>query len=409
MSLLVILLPAVASGHYLYTTSSDGQRPGQTGQATLDLLPRAGRGVEVVAVVPARLLSWHKALLPRGTRARSPRLHAILAGLLEDGLLQDPQDVHFALGPEPAADGRQWIATCSRTWLAAQLQALAQVGRPAARIAPAIWPHAGATQATVVGQPGDAWLLASGQAIANGALALPLTPQALMLVQPPDTGSEAAGSAPRLAAEPAVAEAAEQLLGAAVALVAPAQRLLDASQSPWNLAQGAFSRGGAAGLAKRLARGWRHLLHAPQWRPLRWGLVLLVVVQLLGLNLWRQQVRADLAARRAQIDAALTRSFPQVPVVVDAPVQMEREVAVLRRQTGALSAGDLEPMLDALAQAQDASLVPAALEFTPGQLRLDGVQLRAQAVADLQARLRQQGYALQASDTTLTLRLETVP
>lgn len=407
MSLLAILLPPVASDPYVYATSSDRQRPGPSGQATLDLLPRAGRGVDVVAVVPAHMLSWHKALLPRGTGIRSPRLHAVLAGLLEDRLLQDPEQLHFALGPEPAADGRRWIATCSRPWLAEQLQALDRAGRQATRIVPAIWPQDGPQRVMVVGQPGDAWLLASGSAVAGGVLTLPLTPQALALVQQQDAG--AADATLELMAEPAVAAAAEQLLGAPVALLAPARHLLDASQSPWNLAQGTFARGGAAGLAKRLGRGWRALLHAPPWRPLRWGLVLLLLVQLAGLNLWRLQTRADLAARRAQVNSALTRAFPRVQVVVDAPVQMEREVAALRRQTGAMAASDLEPMLDALAQAGDKGLIPASLEFTPGQLRLEGLALPAQAIEELQAGLRPHGYALQADGSTLVLRPEATP
>lgn len=405
MSLLVILLPPAASDPWGYATSSDGQRLGRAGQATLDLLPRAGRGVDVVAVVPARLLSWHCVTLPRGTGARSPRLQAVLAGLLEDGLLQEPDQLHFALGPEPTADGRHWVATCSRPWLAQQLRALEAAGRAPGRIVPAIWPHAGSGRVMAVGQPDDAWLLASGSAVAQGALALPLTPQALTLLQPQDP---ATGTALEFVAEPAVAAAAEQWLGPQVALLAPGQRLLEASQSPWNLAQGGFARGGAAGLAKRLGRGWRALLHAPQWRPLRWGLLLLLLVQLAGLNLWQRQVRGDLAARRAQVSALLTQSFPQVRVVVDAPVQMEREVAALRRRTGAMAAGDLEPMLDALARAGEPG-IPASLEFTPGQLRLDGLAQPEQAVTDWGARLSPLGYTLQADGSALVLHPGTTP
>jgi general secretion pathway protein L len=66
-----------------------------------------------------------------------------------------------------------------------------------------------------------------------------------------------------------------------------------------------------------------------------------------------------------QVRSALTSTFPKsVKVVVDAPLQMEREVAALRQATGAASGRDLESMLAALAAAAPAGLAPTmALNF----------------------------------------------
>ena len=62
--------------------------------------------------------------------------------------------------------------------------------------------------------------------------------------------------------------------------------------------------------------------------------------------------------------------------MVDAPVQMEREVAALRQVTGAPSARDMEPMLAALGQAllaRPEAGSPAAIEYDMGELTLKGL------------------------------------
>lgn len=410
MSQLIVLLPHQAADPYAFVTSTDGQRPGRAGHTSAELLPAGGRGVDVVAVVPASRLSWHPATLPRGLGPRSPRLHTVLSGLLEEQLLQDPGTLHLALAPEPAPDGRWWVAACDRHWLAEQLQALETAGRAAARVVPELAPRAGPPLVLATGQPEDAWLLASGGRV-EGVLALPLSAAALALLPSALPATDEATEAPpwTLQAEPAVVATSEQLLGRPVALLAPAQRLLAAAQSPWNLAQGPFARGGAAGWLKRLARGWRQLLHAPQWRALRWGVLALVLVQVIGLNLWQHRTQQDLAARRAQLHDTLTHTFDSVRVVVDAPVQMAREVDRLRQQTGALSAGDLESMLTAWARAAGSRPPAEALEFTPGRLSLQGLDLPEQERRQLQERLHQDGYRLQADEHGMHLRLETQP
>lgn len=408
MPLLIVLLPRSTAPVYRFATSSDGQRTTQSGEAALDLLPAGGRGVEVVAVVPAEQLSWHQVTLPHGIGPRSARLPAVLAGLLEERLLQEPAQLHLALGPGPAADGRHWVAACHRDWLVGHLQALAAGGRPVSRIVPELAPEASQPLLIAAGQPSDAWLLASGPALTGGVLALPLTAPSLALLQ--DQMAAAQGTTPpQILAEPAVAQTLEQLLDAPVTLVAPAERLLAASRTDWNLAQGALARGGAAGWARRAARSWRTLAHAPQWRPLRWSLAALIIVQALGVLAWRHQVTNELAMRRAQINRILTQTFTHVHVVVDAPIQMAREVAQLRQQSGAVSASDLEPMLSAWANVAEPAQTPTAVEFSTGQLRLLGLTPDDAQLARLQDQLQTQGYALQRDADALTLHAESQP
>jgi hypothetical protein len=51
-----------------------------------------------------------------------------------------------------------------------------------------------------------------------------------------------------------------------------------------------------------------------------------------------------------------------------------------------------------------ASAVPAAIEYSPGQLRLTGVKLTADQITQTNARLRPQGYRLETSNDATVLR-----
>jgi general secretion pathway protein L len=404
MSLLLLTLPPGAPGSYEYATSTDGQTLAAHGSASAALLPPARRGVEVVAVAPAALLSWQRVTLPRGVGPGSPRLRAVLAGLLEDRLLDEPEQLHFALDPEAAAGSTAWVAVCDKGWLTAHLHALDAAERPVARIVPELYPHAGPLRLIVTGTPERPWMLMSGDTAPGGAQALPLTPDALALLNTaPDSGAPASIE---LLTEPAVAALAEQVFNRRVTIQQPAQRLLAASRSPWELAQFDLARTGAARAAKRLGALWRDCVHAPLWRPARWGIAGLLLVNLIGLNVWAWHTRQELTARRAQINATLTQTFPQVKVVVDAPAQMAREITTLRQSTGAASARDLEHMLGAIGQHASAAAAPSAMEFTPGELRLKGVQMADSALAEANQSLRPHGYVLTAEADAVLLREE---
>ena len=153
----------------------------------------------------------------------------------------------------------------------------------------------------------------------------------------------------------------------------------------------------------------RAAARAPPSGPARCGLALLLLVNLIGLNLLAWRTQDELAARRAANQALLTETFPQVKVVVDAPVQMAREVANLRQATGAASARDLEPMLQAFGQLALVQQAPAAIEFTAGELHLKGVPVAAAALADANARLRPLGYQLRTEGDAAVLRQEAAP
>src|SRR5690606_2993087 len=131
-------------------------------------------------------------------------------------------------------------------------------------------------------------------------------------------------------------------------------------------------------------------VRAPQWRAARWALGVLVVAQLVGLNAWAWKERQALAAKQIAVRASLLQTVPKVQLVVDAPVQMEREVAQLRQRTGSLSAHALEPLLAAAGQVLPPGLRAQAIEYSDQELRLRGLALDAAAQKHVQTQLAAQ-------------------
>ena len=147
------------------------------------------------------------------------------------------------------------------------------------------------------------------------------------------------------------------------------------------------------------------MLRAPQWRPARWAAVALLALNLAGLNAWAWKENSALQAKRDAVHRTLTQTFPQVKVVVDAPVQMEKEVAALRLATGGSSGRDLEAMLGALASVAPEQPV-TGLEFSGTTLRVRGLAYNPDQAGNLAMRLRSLGYAAAMQGDTLVLSAE---
>lgn len=375
-------------------------------ETTVALLPSASGG-EVVAVVPVSRLSWHKVALPQGAINRNVfqesgtgRLRSVLDGLLEERVLDETAQLHFALEPQARSGTSAWVAACNRAWLHAWLAELEQAGRPVSRIVPELAPvradspaAAANTSIYIMGTPDQPQLVIAGE---NGVTALPLSSTTVALLALPE-GAQAV-------AEPAVAALAESYFNAPVPLQTPVQRRLAAAQSDWDLAQFDLLYNRRARTQKRLSALVSTLLQAPHWRAARWAALLLLLVNIAGLQAWAMKERSSQAGKRAAIHRTLTATFPDVRVVVDAPVQMARSVADLQRRNGAASAGDMETMLGQLQAAAPDLPTPQAIEFIAGELRLKGLDAAAPALGGIASLLRTQGYSARLDAEALTLR-----
>ena len=131
-----------------------------------------------------------------------------------------------------------------------------------------------------------------------------------------------------------------------------------------------------------------------------------MLTQLVGLNAWAWKERNALAAKRSAVRNVLTQTFPSVQLVVDAPVQMTREVAALQQATGGVTANDLEPMLGALAASLPRGRTPTAIDFSAGQLRLRGLGLQPSEAGSVTAALSSRGYNARSEGDLLLVQAE---
>ena len=415
MSTLIVSLPSglpTAATPCSAVVSEDGRTIQRHVETTAALLPNAPN-LETVAVVPASQLSWHRLELPKGTLDRSffqegngSRLRSVLNGLLEDRILDEPEHMHFAIQPEARAGTPIWVAACNRTWLDAWLLALEQAGRPVARIVPEMEPPTADAPAAfalhVLGTPDSPLCVWSGP---QGVTVLPLSSTSVALM----TVALTNGEIPEVTAEPGVAELAEHHFKGRVALQTQPQRALVSAQSAWDLAQFDLLRSSRARTRKRLSTLGTSLLQSPKWKPARWAAAALVVINLAGLQAWAWKEQSALAAKRSAIREILTTTFPDVRVVVDAPLQMARSLADLQRQSGAASSGDMETMLGLFQTVAPEIPAPTAIEFIAGELRLKVPDPSAVALPPLSTRLQAHGYSATVDSDRLVLKQERRP
>jgi len=418
MTLLIISLPTTAADHaalFDYVQSQDASTVTSNASVPLALLPAvADRHTEVVAVVPAQALSWHQVQLPQGSVSRSmfgergaTRLRAILEGLLEDQLLDDTAQLHLALQPNPNSAGPVWVAACDRAWLKTHLTALAGAGYPVNRIVPEVTPQGLVDALFVTGDEQHAQLSgmverrsASGELSGTGVLTCALSGASAALFD---------GSTAQVFAEPAVVELAEHSFNRPVTLLQNAQRLLQAIQSPWDLAQFDVADAERDSGWYRFVRSGSSVMRAPQWRAARWALVVLVLGNLIGLNAWALREQSLLNVKRQAVRAVLTDTFPKIPVVVDAPVQMARELAAMQRASGRSAGADMESMLSAFSGVAQVAFIPTAIEFAAGELRLTGPAVAGQDPQQVSDALKGQGLAVTQQGNLWTVRAGVAP
>lgn len=401
MTTLTLVLPLVrptAGTEFDYVVSRERGVVLTHGTATAALLPRAD---QLVLVVPTAALSWHPVRLPP---VPASRLRAALDGLLEERLLDDPGQMALALAPARLANGDALVAAFDKVWIRAHLEFFEQSGRPAARVVPEFAPHTDGSAGTVwhvTGTPQDARLVVVQP---QGLLHAPLNSALSVIGARPDFSGD-----DKVLAEPAVAELAEQVLGTSVLVHPVAQRVCDASVSDWDLAQFDLSLSGGGRMARRWRQHAGHWLRAPSWRAARWALVALLLAHLVGLNAWAWKLDAAVRDRQQQVKATLSQAFPEIRTVVDAPLQMQRQLELLRRSSGALAADDMESMLAALGAGLPQDSHAQAIDYAPGQLTLRGLVLPEPVLVKLREDLGARGYRLQAEGERLVMRAGAAP
>ena len=408
MSTLVIQLPARArlqsgaegspasvqarsTAELTYALTPDGLALTKHGRAAVALLPKADT---VVLVLADTDVSWHRIKVPKAPPAR---LRAAIGGVLEEHLLDEPGAMHLALAPGAAGGESAWIAATDKAWLRAELAAVEKAGVQVDRVVPIAWPedtplgHFSAPFGSDAGAPMQlTWSDAKGVVAMGlqGALARQML--AVWSALPA-----------RWSAHPAVAAPAERWLGRGVVVLNDEQRLLQAMRSLWDLRQFDLAPRHRGMLALRDAwRRWRSV----SWRPVRYGVIALAALHVLGLNLWAWHQQRQVETKRLAMTQLLRTSHPQVRAVLDAPVQMQRETDRLRTAAGKIGETDLESLLGVAAAAWPEAQPPlATLRFENGRLSFAASGWAEAQIAQFRAQLASSGWDLASNNGVLTV------
>lgn len=391
--------PASPSADLVWAQSRDGQTLTAQGCDPVALLPQ---DADVVLVLPVLATSWHRVALPK---MASSRLRQALDGLLEDRLLTEPAHLHLALQPGAQTAQPAWVCACDKALLTAWLNVLEAANRPAGRIVPdqvpqdePIW--------TALNAAGQAWWIHAGP---NGVWPAPLGPIAyaahaahadVAAGAPPDMRT---ALHPVLRTEPACASAAEAAAGQPVPLETPAQRLLRSTQSGWNLAQFDIKRSAHTRRGQQLMQAFRQVAYAPAWRATRWGLLAVAVSGLLGLGARAWEEQHALSAKRLLVQQLLSQSFPHIALVLDAPLQMQREVDRLQRASGGVASADLDVFLSDFMDLSLDGIGFNAIQFSAHDVSITLTGANDNNLPKLQAALQLKGWQARFAAPTLTL------
>jgi len=377
---------------FVYALSPDGLLLESHGQCAAALLPKAET---IVAVLADADVSWHRITLPKAPAAR---MRTALVGVLEEHVLEDADQMHFAVAPEATPGQPTWIAAMDHGWLRAELAALEKANVFVDRVVPNAWPddppggHFAETESHDNGGSEDGisltWSHPDGVACLrlHGGLARTLVPA------PTPHGM-------RWSATPGAAAAAERWLGTPVNVMPPAQRLLQAARTLWNLRQFTLARRNRG--TRALRDSWKQFL-SPAWRPVRVGLAALVIAQIVGINLWSWNLKAAINAKREAAIGIVKSTFPRVPensIRLDPGLVMQRETDLLRLRAGRPGDTDFEPMLQAAAAAWPADQPPVEnMKYENGKLTLATVGWKEPQLEQFKSRLRPLGWKAESTN-----------
>jgi general secretion pathway protein L len=342
-----------------------GAKGVDSGETPIALLPKAA-AVDLVFDTSDVFVAAVDA--PRLSEAK---LRQALPNLLEERLLSDPADCHFAFTPQARAGSATTIASAPKLPVAAidrgvltrALDAISEAGYR---------PRAAYSEIYVVPAPAAGVLsvrLDRGRGIARSGkhdgFAFEFdgtsTPAPLMLAVR-QLGIKRIQAYGRDAGR--LVQFAEQL-GAAVDA---SQRAVDlaATESAINLLQGSFASGGLLGSLSlpRLSTSSLKI-------PLIWVSVA-VATFVVGMNAYWLKLEAESKAIRTQMETAFRSAFPEATAIVDPVLQTQRQLGALRARSGIPSADDFSVLNTQAAQLL--SMAPigavAGVEYREGALKV---------------------------------------
>jgi len=352
-----------------------------SGNGSLASMPHAD---EAIAIVASDRVLATAAVLPKLSRNK---LESALPFALEDSLLNDASEVHVTPGTK-LADGRTVLYALDKGWLSRFIAACAAVKLRMRCVVPEFCLLPQRNEEWSVAWDGTQGFIAMsgllGGALDKGSNArMPALLQLRLQQAPP--------AAMRLFTLGSEVEAPNW--GIKVPVLFERQhfdwRKAEITADTPNLLWGKFSP------PPRIGELW------PVLRPALMVLLLLFCVEAMLTNLeW-----AVLAHEKRQLSNAMTDTFRETfgadAVVVDAPLQMRRNVARLRHAAGVADNADFLPLLEKFSAATDdlPGRVLNTVRYDNGKLDVEMRLSGASALDLLRERVAGAGLSLQVTDT----------
>ncbi len=394
MTILQVYLPEAGFGvdnevavkYALRAPTGELQR---SGSAAPSELPRAD---QVEIIVPASLVLFTEVRLPP---VRGQRLRQLLPFAVEEKILSDPNQVQVATGLRDA-QGMTRVAILDRAWLDSVCDRLRQLG---------LRPERGFAETCLPELEPQAWTL-----IWDGHEGFVRTDQGAGLALD-NMGDDAAPFALRRAVEEArdKQRLPEKIILRATDAAASVPDLalwttqLGVSVVPgqdWHWAPRFLNTANAINLLQgdyAPSSSLRELL--PQLRPilLLAGLIIGVQVLATGADWWR--LNREKKNLTVEMDKTFKSAFPDAKVVVDAPLQMQRNLADLRRASGQSQSNDFVPLLAKVMPLISPAIGIEAMSYDQGALKVDALFRDESSVSELRDQLKSvAGSSIEASN-----------
>jgi len=129
----------------------------------------------------------------------------------------------------------------------------------------------------------------------------------------------------------------------------------------------------------------------------------LVASGLLGLGASAWADKQALAAKRQAIQQVLQQTFPHVALVLDAPLQMQREVDRLQRARGSVGQADLDTFLSDFGGLTLNGIGFNAIQFSATDISISLTGANDSNLPALQTTLQHKGWHTRYAAPTLTL------
>ncbi|MDD4958691.1 MAG: type II secretion system protein GspL [Gallionella sp.] len=297
---------------------------GNTVQSGFDPLADMPVAEQCQAVAPAAVVLLTSVKLPASKGEKARRL---LPFVVEDQLAVEVDTVHFALGVD-LPDGRRSVAVVNKHWMQQSLAFLTAEGLRVQHFFPETLLLALPEAGWVMTWDGQRGLVRTGEyaGCAVEGEGIPFALQCLcqsVAAHPPKQLLIYTHSA----LDTAVWSAQLGIPVVKSTQSAPSEL------SALDLLQGDFAR---------QQFNWTWL---PKLKPVLWLAAAMILLQLLGTGIDYWRLSREQRQLRQEMEASFRLAFPEATVVVDPALQMERQLATLRRTAGIADAQDFLPML----------------------------------------------------------------